>query len=63
MEQVSHMEYLEEMEQIDSTVMEQVIEAMESYDYSKYTRQDVEAALSHDSCSIEDFGALQPRIM
>ncbi len=58
MEQVSHMEYLEEMEQIDSTVMEQVIEAMEGYDYSKYTRQDVEAALSHDSCSIEDFGAL-----
>lgn len=58
MEQVSHMEYLEGMEQIDSPIMNQVIEAMENYDCSKYTKQDVETALRHESCSVEDFGAL-----
>lgn len=31
---------------------------MEEYDYMGYTAADVERALSHDSCSIEDFKAL-----
>ena len=32
--------------------------SMEEYDYAAYTAADVERALSHESCSIEDFKAL-----
>lgn len=54
----NHMEYLPGMEQIESDVREQVMAHMNSYDYSKYTARDVQAALEHDTCSIEDFKAL-----
>lgn len=53
-----HMEYLPGMEQITSDVREQVMSHMNSYDYSKYTAKDVQAALEHDTCTIEDFKAL-----
>ncbi|MBQ5430280.1 MAG: 2-iminoacetate synthase ThiH [Lachnospiraceae bacterium] len=53
-----HMEYLPDMEVIDSDVMEKVMTAMEEYDYSKYTAVDVRRALQHETCSIEDFKAL-----
>ncbi|MDD5901159.1 MAG: 2-iminoacetate synthase ThiH [Lachnospiraceae bacterium] len=54
----NHMEYLPDMEQIQSDVCANVIEHMNQYDYSKYTAKDVRAALEHDTCSIEDFKAL-----
>ena len=54
----SHMEYLPDMEIIESDVCSQVMAQMNSYDYSKYTARDVRAALEHINCSIEDFKAL-----
>ena len=54
----NHMEYLPGMEQIESDVCAQVLGQMHSYDYTKYTARDVQAALEHDTCSVEDFKAL-----
>jgi len=54
----NHMEYLPGMEKIDSDVCEKVMEQMNSFDYSKYTGEDVKAALEHETCTIEDFKAL-----
>jgi len=54
----NHMEYMEGMEVIDSDIKDIVVEAMNSYDYSKYTARDVRMALEHDKCTIEDFKAL-----
>ncbi len=54
----NHMEYLPGMEIIESDVCESVISQMNSYDYSKYTADDVKAALEHNTCTIEDFKAL-----
>lgn len=54
----NHMEYMEGMEQISSDIMEKVLTQMNSYDPDSYTDQDVRRALSHETCSIEDFKAL-----
>ncbi len=54
----NHMEYLPGMEQIKSDVMEKVMSQMEAYDPSRYTARDVQAALEHETCSVEDFKAL-----
>ena len=54
----NHMEYMRGMEQIESDVCRCVMEHMSSYDYSKYTADDVRKALEHTSCTIEDFKAL-----
>ena len=53
-----HMAYLPDMEQIDSTVMDQVMAHMESYNPNAYTAKDVQHALDSDHCSVEDFKAL-----
>ena len=53
-----HMEYMEGMEQIQSDICEKVISQMDSYEYETYTAKDVEAALQHEICSVEDFKAL-----
>ncbi|SHI76053.1 2-iminoacetate synthase [Butyrivibrio fibrisolvens DSM 3071] len=53
-----HMKYMEGMEIIDSDIQDLVLNAFNTYDYNKYTARDVRAALSHDTCSIEDFKAL-----
>lgn len=53
-----HMEYLPGMEQIQSDVMEKVMGQMEAYDPAQYTARDVQAALEHETCSVEDFKAL-----
>lgn len=54
----NHMEYMEGMEILsESTVMEQVISAMNSYDYNKYTKEDVINALKSDVCTPKDFAA------
>ena len=54
----SHMEYLPGMEQIHSDICEKVMSQVNAYDYTRYTARDVQAALEHESCSIEDFKAL-----
>ena len=53
-----HMKYLADMEIIDSDVKDRVLQAMDEFDYNSYTTADVERALSHETCSVEDFKAL-----
>lgn len=56
---VNHMEYMPDMEILkNSTIQEQVIGAMNSYDADKYTAADVRRALAHDNRTPEDFAAL-----
>lgn len=55
---IDHMTYLEDMEVLDSDIDQKVIERMNAYDYNRYTKEDVKAALSHEVCSVEDFEAL-----
>ncbi|MEG2648965.1 MAG: 2-iminoacetate synthase ThiH [Anaerovoracaceae bacterium] len=54
----NHMEYMPGMEIIESDVCQNVMEQMDSYDWSLYTAKDVRAALEHTNCTIEDFKAL-----
>jgi 2-iminoacetate synthase len=54
----NHMEYMPGMEQISSNVRQLVMDQVDSYDYSRYTARDVQAALEHETCSLEDFKAL-----
>ena len=54
----NHMEYLPDMEVIDSDIMDRVLEAVSSYDQSAYTEADVRLALAHSSRTPEDFAAL-----
>ena len=54
----NHMEYMEGMQVIESDIKDKVLKAMDEYDYDAYTALDVERALSHESCSIEDLKAL-----
>lgn len=54
----NHMEYMPDMEQIDSDIKDKVIEAMNAYEPDKYTENDVLQALEHDTKTIEDFKAL-----
>ena len=54
----NHMEYMEGMEAIESDVCKNVMEQMNSYDYTKYTAKDVRKALDSETCTIEDFKAL-----
>ena len=55
---INHMEYLPDMEQIQSDIKDKVLQQMKEYDYSKYSTKHVKAALEHETCSIEDFKAL-----
>ena len=55
---IDHMTYLPGMEVLDSDIPDQVIAAMDAYDYDGYTDADVKAALSHEVCTVEDFKAL-----
>lgn len=52
------MEYLPDMEEIESDIKDKVIEAMNAYEPDKYTENDVLQALEHDTKTIEDFKAL-----
>ncbi len=54
----NHMEYLPDMEQIQSDVCQKVMEQMDAYHYNEYTEKEVKAALEHERCTIEDFKAL-----
>ena len=53
-----HMAYTEDMEVLDSTLLEEVLEARNSYDYAAYSEADVRQALSHQQRSPKDFAAL-----
>ena len=53
-----HMAYMDGMEQISPDIRNRVINAMNEYDYGKYTATDVLRALEKDTCSVEDFKAL-----
>lgn len=53
-----HMAYLQGMEVIESDIKDKVVEAMNSFDYDKYTEEDVKKALASEVCSIENFKAL-----
>ena len=53
-----HMKYMDGMQVIESDIKDKVLKAMDEYDYDLYTANDVERALSHETCSIEDFKAL-----
>ena len=53
-----HMEYMKGMEIIQSDIKDKVLKAMDEFDYDAYTAADVERALSHETCSVEDFKAL-----
>ena len=55
---IDHMTYLPDMEVLESDIMDQVIRAMDNYDYDKYTEADVRRALAHDNRTPEDFAAL-----
>ena len=55
---IDHMTYLPGMEDIGSEVLDQVVEAMQAYDYDKYTAADVKRAIAHTSRTPEDFAAL-----
>ena len=41
----NHMEYMPDMEVLDSDLLDRVVADMESYDYDSYTAQDVRRAL------------------
>lgn len=57
-ERIDHMKYLPDMEVIDSDMLDKVISAMDAYDYSSFTADDVRAALSADVLNPRDFQAL-----
>lgn len=44
---IDHMTYLPGMEDIGSEILDQVVAAMEAYDYNTYTAEDVKRALAH----------------
>ncbi|WP_027421593.1 2-iminoacetate synthase ThiH [Lachnobacterium bovis] len=52
------MEYMPDMERIDSKIKDRVISQMNEYDYNRYTRSDVIKALKNKKCTLEDFKAL-----
>ena len=57
-EHTDHMKYTEDMEAIDSDIMDQVIAEMNAFAPEQYTEEDVRAALNADTCSVENFKAL-----
>lgn len=53
----NHMEYLPDMEQISSDIMQKVLSEMENYNYEKYTEADVKRALMAERVGIEELKA------
>lgn len=52
-----HMKYMDGMERINSDIYTKVISSINEYDYGSYTAADVQRALAHENCTIEDFKA------
>lgn len=57
-ENTDHMKYTDDMEAIDSDIMDRVIAEMNSYDEDIYTAKDVKEALAAETCSVDNFKAL-----
>lgn len=57
-ENADHMKYTDDMEAIDSDIMDRVIAEMNSYDADIYTAKDVKEALAAETCSVDNFKAL-----
>ena len=57
-ENTDHMKYTDDMEAIDSDIMDRVIGEMNSYDADIYTAKDVKEALAAETCSVDNFKAL-----
>lgn len=57
-ENTDHMKYTDDMEAIDSDIMDSVIAEMNSYDADIYTAEDVKEALAAETCSVDNFKAL-----
>ena len=61
-ERCNQIEYMDDMEQLDSTLLDDVLAAVDGYDYNSFTAKDVQAALNHVERGIlltpHDFGAL-----
>lgn len=57
-ENTDHMKYTDDMEAIDSDIMDRVIAEMNSYDADIYTAEDVKEALVAETCSVDNFKAL-----
>lgn len=57
-ENTDHMKYTDDMEAIDSEIMDRVIAEMNSYDADIYTAKDVKEALAAETCSVDNFKAL-----
>ena len=57
-ENKDHMKYTDDMEAIDSDIMDRVIAEMNSYDADIYTAKDVKEALAAETCSVDNFKAL-----
>lgn len=55
---IDHMKYMADMEQIDSDIMDRVIEEMNGYYAERYTENDVKAALENKVKTVENFKAL-----
>lgn len=53
-----HMTYQNNMEILDSDILEKVITHRNNYDYKKYTANDVKTALAHSKKTYQDFAAL-----
>ena len=57
-ENTDHMKYTDDMEAIDSDIMDRVIAETNSYDADIYTAEDVKEALTAETCSVDNFKAL-----
>ena len=57
-ENTDHMKYTDDMEAIDSDIMDRVIAEMNSYAADIYTAKDVKEALAAETCSVDNFKAL-----
>lgn len=58
LQKTDHMQYLDSMQVIDSSIMGTVLNLVDRYRSSRHTPSDVEHALAKEILSIEDFGAL-----
>lgn len=57
-ENTDHMKYTDDMEAIDSDIMDRVIAEMNGYNADSYTAEDVKEALRAETCSVDNFKAL-----
>lgn len=58
MSNADYMQYMSDMEIIESDIMDKVLKETNDYDYSVYTKNDVINAINADVCSIENYKAL-----